>query len=449
MVRRTGWRTTTAVALLVAAALVFVMAASVAAQSDKPVTPGAPIEIVGPVPAGFASWAEVMVMQEQLVAAADRILAATAVGDGLGALVAAPEERRLRGYWKGPVPAAVARVMEDVQGSVPVQVHPARYSAQELRDEAQRLVETPGEGGIEILVAGSLPDARGLRVSVTGSVEAARQLPAVRDAAVHVELELGEVPQDLYNRQLDAASFWGGARWHIDGVFGNLYTGCTTAFAVSYLQQPALLTAAHCIDPFYYGHNPGGKAGLPGLPGDSGNAQEPSMGFAWTSQAFLEQDAALLVGALYTGRIYQGPWDTSTSSRVLGAQSNYIGNYVCISGASSATVCNIVVTDVDQYLSPIWEDSSISRGPFVLASQLIPLKSAAAKGDSGGPVFAVGPSTGQAYPDVYARGLISAGTNLLAPSESYGEGTECYHNLYYGDIKQILAHYNAKLMVFP
>src|SRR5690349_14241302 len=76
---------------------------------DATMPPGAvgAIEQADPAPAGFRSWPEAMAVQARLNEAADQIVAATASAGGetgFAGLIAAPENRELRLYWKGSPP---------------------------------------------------------------------------------------------------------------------------------------------------------------------------------------------------------------------------------------------------------------------------------------------------------------------------------------------------------
>src|SRR2546423_8181400 len=91
----------------------------------------------GGVPAGFASWAEVMKEQNLLNAAGERVDAAPGAKEGLAGIVARPESRRLVVYWKGRVAAATTRPIHHLRAQVPIHVRPAEVSATELMAPAK------------------------------------------------------------------------------------------------------------------------------------------------------------------------------------------------------------------------------------------------------------------------------------------------------------------------
>src|SRR2546430_157636 len=124
-----------ALAAVFAVVLAVVLVTPVAAQA-RPELPGA-----GAAPGGFASWADLMKMQNRLNAAAERIVAASATG--YAGIVAAPENRELRVYWKGAPPAAAAGLIQQLRRGVAIRVPPATYSQRELLGEAAPLITGP------------------------------------------------------------------------------------------------------------------------------------------------------------------------------------------------------------------------------------------------------------------------------------------------------------------
>src|SRR5262245_44725818 len=140
--------------LAVLAAVVLVAAGSPAVAAPGKPPPGAgTAQPDKSVPAGFASWDEVMTVQQRLNKAADAITAGDP--DGYGGIKADPLTRELVVYWKGTVPAGVQRII-DAQ-TVPVRVLPAKYTQKELRAETARVIQDKS-----ITSAGPAPDGSGL-----------------------------------------------------------------------------------------------------------------------------------------------------------------------------------------------------------------------------------------------------------------------------------------------
>jgi hypothetical protein len=141
--------------------------------------------IADPVPAGFSSWAEVHAVQERQDVVADQLAEAAVApdGTGFGSIVAEPDNRQLRLYWKGALPASVrALLAQDTEVTVIVQ--PAAYSATELQSEIDRMMAARPAGlapsADRVTGAGPRSDSSGLKVFVNGTAAAGRELPAVR-----------------------------------------------------------------------------------------------------------------------------------------------------------------------------------------------------------------------------------------------------------------------------
>ena len=91
-------------------------------------------------PGGYASWDALFEEQHRLNGIADRIVAAG--GTGYAGLVVDPENRDVRLYWKGSLPAAVQRAVDTGRSTAPVQVFPAAHTEAELHAEAQRWLDS-------------------------------------------------------------------------------------------------------------------------------------------------------------------------------------------------------------------------------------------------------------------------------------------------------------------
>ncbi|MGV9779613.1 hypothetical protein, partial [Streptosporangium sp. NPDC003464] len=184
-------------ALGVALAMV-AMGAAQATAAPVPVPAPAPVrdagtravEPAGRVPGGFASWKDLLATQEKLVKAADRVTAAVRTQDGTGfaGIIAAPENRELRVYWKGDIPERVSALVGRLRRDVPVSVLPAAHSARELESETDRLVRASG-GAITSIA----PNADGSGLTVSGA-DYGLTRSKVADSAVPVTVEAGVTP---------------------------------------------------------------------------------------------------------------------------------------------------------------------------------------------------------------------------------------------------------------
>jgi hypothetical protein len=408
---------TAALAVLAAAALwpgpAFARPAPGAAAG--PVAPGPPGR-ADAVPGGFASWAELLAVQERMVRAADAVTAAARAGDGLAGISAKPERRELWVYWKGAVPTAVGRVIAAHRAEVPVRVLPARYSRAELLAAAAKVAAQPG-----VAAVGPLVDGSGLSVSY--STVQARQSRALRDLGVPVT-ERARRPA-LASRQNSAAPHYGGAKYTYPVDGGNAM--CTTGFAIQFPRGAVkrMLTAGHC-----------------GANGDTVYSGTGSVMGTVTGDNNT-RDVMLISGSV-AGRTYLNGWNSSTSKPVLAAIGSYADTLVCPSGAMTGEHCRVRITATDLTINvgylihpvveAVHDDGTVAAG----------------LGDSGGPVVAQdssGPLGGGDVVNVYAVGTITA-IDLAdeVPCGSSYVPTECSSTMYYVDILESLDYYNAAIV---
>lgn len=416
------------------AAAAFASASVPAAASDSPKPATGMVEATadpaadpaGPVPGGFASWPELMAMQEVLNKAADRIQAAAGSdsGSGYAGIVAAPEERALRLYWKGELPDAVQRVVGELAPAVPVRLQAASHSMQELLPQARQVVERGRDSGVT--AAAPLPDGSGIRVSVTGPADpdVAGQLSGVRDATVPVRLAPG-APAPAYDRFHDSSPYWGGSGWKT--AAGN---GCSTGFAIRNYATglQSLLTAGHCAgngDTAYTMQDDGFFAPI----GQFGGKNKST------------DTAAVTVFTAAAGRIYWGGTNSSDSKAVVAASSNWVGNWICTSGAYSGSRCGGKVVSTNETITI---DGSLVF-PLVRAERS-DHTNLAGGGDSGGPVAQLSSSNPNG---VHAKGTIVA-NDLNAPATCTGvpgsSTRKCSWAVYYIDIYSAMWPYGAGLV---
>ncbi|MEO3811998.1 hypothetical protein ABGB17_23625 [Sphaerisporangium sp. B11E5] len=362
--------------IVIAAAGMGTAQAASAPDPVKPQTTGA-IELTGAVPGGFATWKDLLLFQEKMVKAADRLTAATGNGGGYAGIVAAPENRELRVYWKGKPSKAVNDLVGQLRRDVAISVLPAQYSARELEREANRLIRD--NSGVITSIA-PLQDGSGLKAS-TSVIGAART--AIAGTSVPVTLEYGVKPE-LTTRWDDSPPWWGGGAWRNASSGG----GCSTGFAVTYGGAQKMLSAGHC--------------------GANGNVATDPTGQTIGS---ITQDNnsrdVLLIGTSAGGRVFNNPINangnaiisTEYSNPVIGTSSSYAGLYICTSGAYSGTNCNIRVITVNVTINVGY----LIYGTVQAEQQA--RTNAVGQGDSGGAVEVVNPNN---TTQVYAAGVNTA-----------------------------------------
>lgn len=348
------------------------------AQAGAPITAAGskfhPVGTVGsgPAPAGFADWNQLWAYQARLNAAAEQILAAGDAGNPT--IVADPTSHKLSVYWHGTVPAKVRSAAGRL--GVPVSFHPAAYTRRELVTEARRLVGTAG-----IVSAAPAADGSGLAVTVESSPAPAVQASLRSGERLPLSITVGKRPQAMSTRQIDTAPFWGGTR------YSNSRTGavCTNGIPIKIGGVLTMLTAAHCgaIGDF---------ANMPNQPAHAGSFANLS---ACRDNALIDYPLGI------QSRIYTGAPDSFTSAQVVGATTDFLGNFVVTGGASSGEHVNLKVVAIDQFAA-VGGIPCGTVGPLT-AADASSGACAVAPGDSGGPVYSY------LGGDVLARGAITAG----------------------------------------
>ncbi|MET8139522.1 hypothetical protein ABZU32_04325 [Sphaerisporangium sp. NPDC005288] len=394
-----------ATGIVLAAAGMGTAQAASAPDPIKPRTTGA-VEHTGAVPGGYASWKDLLLDQQKMIKAADRITALG--GSGYAGVIAAPENRELRVYWKGKPPRQVNELVDQLRRDVGINVLPAKYSARELQREADRLIRANSSTLTSIT---ALQDGSGLAAS-SAVVDAART--AIADAAVPVSIEQGVKPE-LATRWNDSAPWYGGGAWRNVSTGG----GCSTGFAVTYqgVLEPGpekkILSAGHCAAIGQTATDPTNEV--------MGNVTHDD-----------NSRDVLLIGASAGGRVFNNPVDSQGlaivsvefSNPVIGTATSVVGTYLCASGAYSGTNCNIRTTQVNVTINVGYIITGLVR------AEQQNMVNAVGQGDSGGPVEYVNPSN---TTQVYAAGVVTAiDTSASVTCTGYvTTGRICSWRMYY------------------
>ncbi|MEV7229791.1 hypothetical protein AB0M79_22600 [Polymorphospora sp. NPDC051019] len=394
---------TVGVAVLVAASLAGPAPAAPPAVDARPTAPGA--GLVGSVPGGFATWSELVDVQTRLNAVAEKI--ASARNAGFAGIVAAPENREVRVYWKGDPGGTVRSLITDLNRTVPVRLLPARFSEVELAGAARRLAAVPNVVNVIPKVDGS-----GVQLTVTGDSAQVGMAPAVRESAVPVSVVTGERPVATHSRQADISPYYGGGR------FWSPIGACSTGFAINLGGPQQMLTAGHC--------------------GENGQTVTTGAGVPMGSihSKILCQDIEIIDAPSF-GRVFKDLAPGSVA--VSGTADSFVGNWVIPNGASSGELGGVQVTAVNLFLA-VNGIPCDTVGPLIQARQVAG-RCAVAPGDSGGPVIAYRPD-GTAN----ALGTITAGQNPVpnsaCPSAIYAPG---YNYVYYVPINASLRTYGVSI----
>jgi hypothetical protein len=382
------------------------------AEDDKPLIPAGAGQ-------GSSAAAELMAAQAPLVAAADAIEAfsrAPAFTSQFGGIELSVADREVRVAWKGTVPGSLrAKLRELASERVRITLRPAAFSRAELRAEARRLVADDIHHP-DVVSAAPLPDGSGLVVGMAPEAVAGatRRLATAFTVPVRVQ---AEAPFTPYSRLNDTSPWWAGARAN----------ACSTGFGISrnewsfpftWTRRYYVPTADHC--------------------GMEGTVFSDDFGEVIGTVTDHDYDLGVSLIQAYSG---SATWDggvndgTEFSKPVEGASGNYVGMFVCASGASTGVHCGIQVKETGK--------SSDGYEDLVIAEQ-VHHTLAAGGGDSGGPVFVLAADPSR----VRAVGLIQGGSRDPAYSAACTYfGTRCSWQLWYTDFNAILSGLGADLRV--
>ncbi|GAA1763070.1 hypothetical protein GCM10009681_37670 [Luedemannella helvata] len=310
-----------------------------------PVTPAA-------APGVPASVRDAMRAQVPLVAAANAIKAAVEATDQKGYAGIGLTGDHVTLWWKGRLPATVASAVSAARGVAPVVVATAAHSRTELRAAARTARAATAGSGAEIKLAA---DGSGLLLAVDPKA-AAPATPTV-DVPVKVVRQARLKPRS----RDDDTPLWRGGTIMWNGP------GCTAGFGVKDAAGATyILTAAHC--------------------GQVGSTWTDGAGETIGTLTARNQphDVALISTPVAGNTVYTGGINDEQQAVVSGSTEVYPGQLLCQSGRTMAAntggpMCNIEV----RFHYTDEED-------LVEATQLDGLE-VAYSGDSGGPVYALGP----------------------------------------------------------
>ncbi|GAA1935575.1 hypothetical protein [Kitasatospora viridis] len=345
--------------------------------------------------------------------------------DGYSGIVMDPAARALDLYWKGGVPAQVARVIaERTPDQYAVRVHSAPYSRAELLRAVDALARAAGPGEWSSIFP--LEQGTGLRVgyqvATTHRIAGSSPTPdsyAAGATALSGGVPVTAVPEggftDLAGPRGAARSPWD-AGAELRSPAGSF---CSSGFAGFSGNRRVLLTAGHC-----------------GAQGTYRTGDGQLVGDAVQSDAGLDITAVGL-GQGAEGRFYDGSWSSASTRGLYGAGRNDTGDLVCTSGAMSGYHCDVQVTATDGKMR---NEHGDVIGPVDLAEHRGGHDVVVAQGDSGGPVIA-NPSGPQAA--MSARGiLIAGGSGTQLPCHDTAVATTCFWQAVYVPMTPIVNAFN-------
>ncbi|MFG1840132.1 hypothetical protein [Micromonospora sp. NPDC049175] len=390
-------------------------APATAAPGGKAATTGSFVDST-PVPGGFASWSELLKLQERMNTAAARITKAAerSATSGFAGIVADPTTRQLQVYWKGEPPA---NLMATTRATVATKVLSAPYSQRELFAAADRL---RAKAGNQITTVGPRADGAGLLVGTQDGLLGASALAGV---PVTVQTGVAAAPATRWD---DSPPWWGGAAWRNTATGG----GCSTGFGVYQGGVTRVLSAAHCANLNVLATDPTGQ----------------TIGTVTTRN--VSTDTLLLNGS-GGGRVFNnsttaaGAVVSEFNNQVIGATPSQVGNWVCSSGAYSGTRCSIQVKARNLCINV----RNFGTVCGQVQAENTTGTNAVGQGDSGGPVEIVNAANTL---QVWATGTNTAidDTNTTVPCTGYvTTGRVCAWRFYYEDILSGMAGVGASGVV--
>ncbi|MFD0396527.1 trypsin-like serine protease [Kitasatospora sp. NPDC127121] len=411
-------------------------------------------------PSPFLSWHQLMDIQGKMneTASAVEQVSGQIGSQALAGVVAAPETKHLTIYWHGELAPEVRAVV--AHSPVRVDVKSAPHSAQDLKDASREVTRIADSVGVRITDVAMPQDGSGLTATVVGGeADAQRLRRAVASVSVPVTVEANgteSISLGEPSRRSDPSA--GGAQ--IIAPF------CSTAFAIKYRDENAMLTADHCFMPnnetnVRYGvDDSGGQGPAIGTRISPHIVRQDERGPVYLDAAVIKPSSNITMDQqIWTGGAADQSSISQTKKWVSAAQVAHEGNWICNEGSRSGEICNIqVTTKVTDYYA---------KGPDNLGGEIEhhymygwkALKQftaadnssiAARRGDSGGPVvLGGGPGLPGAPPNITALGIVSATTGGTWSCKTPGKtmATTCSGGIMFVGLEDALPMLGAKIGV--
>jgi streptogrisin D len=344
------------------------------------------------------------------------------------------EDDALAVYWKGLPPEAVQQAIITAQAKLPVHFRAARYSMTEMEILAAQ-ISTLADGSDMQSVSLNY-DGSGVRITRKTQSEVARAeaklgrplrhaediLDEVRSRAatdrsssvdsIPVTVTIADHPVQPLGcaggvcTRLDDLSPWNGGDRIVNRDSPRGWYQCTSGFGVNQNGKYYLVTAGHCAhasgDRYY-------------------DAAGEYIGTSCGENSTLDIQVICAPGYF---RMFDGtPW-TSNYKLVLGWGYHVVNEYLCHSGATSGTVCNLKTIGGDYQVWGTDSDGDSFWFKGLIKAVQVDGATAGQPGDSGGPVFTL-MGTG-----VRAKGTISAGGGSELLFQDWADYLRQWPNMY-------------------
>jgi streptogrisin D len=353
-------------------------------------------------------------------------------------------------FWHGPIPAAVTgQVIAGKNAGVVVRVLPAPFTKADLLAEADRISRLSLPAGVQSIRVAPKPDGTGVEVALAGSATVG--VAATRWAGLvpglgggRIPLTVTDMPEPVFDyRYIDASPFYGGSLIEREGWNNQ----CSSAFGVTGLNGVStyMVSAAHCGEGTWL----------------TGDVELPD-GTTWWNEIGrvvkrdTGRDVQLIAAApgatagagIYWGASINPPDDPGSNDAVAvaGVGPNFVGNYICNSGAYSGTICGSQIITTDVTITYTKEANGVQRVTNLVFAMNLPADENSAfsgQGDSGGPMVSI-TSDGR----VRALGVASGHPSgpYVRPCKGYNyPGRECSYASYYADLSSALGALGVRI----
>ncbi len=346
------------------------------------------------------------------------------------------ENKAIHLFWKGTPPERVLKFISENSKDISIEVDSSVKISRDDKDQAVKGILQLGEQNSWDIQGVSMdPVSRTVTIGVgpsskfeDSSIDQIREITQIENVKI-VRNNFEDLT--LSGRLSDIAPFKGGARTAQKN--GTQWEGCSLGFSVLSGSYGKFLSARHC-DPSSNNAVYNGDLSVTIAPGGGSVAGKINL-----DSQLIDPSASPAT----IGRIYVGSWSSNSSIAVQSWASNWVGDTVCLSGATSGNRCGVITDD-----SVTWNYNGYAINTILVHGSTNNVL--AGSGDSGGPAYHL-LSTGKAQ----ARGIISSvywGSSYHTSCGTYGLDPTisieyCSNDIVYVPISTLLSAWGVSLEV--
>lgn len=346
------------------------------------------------------------------------------------------ENKAIHVYWKGNPPEQVLKFISENSSDISIDIDSTiRISRADKDSSVKEVLQFGEDHSWDIQGVSMDPVSSTVTIGVgpsskfqDDSIEQIKEITQIENVKI-VRNNLEDLT--LSGRLSDTAPFKGGAR--TAQIHGTKWEGCSLGFSVLSGSYGKFLSARHC-DPSSNNAVYNGDLSVTIAPGGGSVAGKINL-----DSQLIDPSASPAT----TGRIYVGSWSSNSSIAVQSWASNWVGDTVCLSGATSGNRCGVISDD-----SVTWNYNGYAINTILVHGSTNNVL--AGNGDSGGPAYHL-LSTGKAQ----ARGIISSvywGSSYHTSCGTYGLDPNisidyCSNDIVYVPISTLLSAWGVSLEV--